>query len=147
MSVSHENAVKLTELLLSQKEHPVKMAGLGAKNTLRLESGLCLYGHDINDITTHIEASLGWVIGKRTKTKGNFIGYHIIKDQIKYDSKIKRVGFTIECGPAAREGCLILNEGKEVWIVTSGTYSPILKKPIGMDYVNTELSKVIFIVI
>ena len=118
------------------------MAGLGARNTLRLESGLCLYGHDINDITTPIEASLKWVIGKRRKTHGNFLGFDIIKGQIENDSKIKRVGFSIESGPPAREGTIILKDGKEIGKVTSGTFSPILKKPIGMGYVNTESSKV-----
>ena len=127
---------------MSQSEFSVKMAGLGAKNSLRLEAGLCSYGPDINDETTPIEANLNWVIGKRRKTQGNYLGDKIIKDQIDNDSKIKRVGFMIESGPPAGEGSLILMDGKEVGKVTSGTFSPILKKPIGMGYVKTEFSKV-----
>jgi aminomethyltransferase len=67
VSVSDKNAVKLFDLLLKSQE--VKVCGLGARDTLRLEAGLCLYGHDINDSTTPIEASLKWVIGKRRKTQ------------------------------------------------------------------------------
>jgi len=128
---------------LSQKDNSVKLAGLGARDTLRLEAGLCLYGHDINDNTTPIEASLKWVIGKRRKTKGGFLGYDVIKGQLENDSKIKRVGFMIENGPPAREGVVIIKDGNEVGKVTSGTFSPMLKKPIGMGYVSSDLSKVI----
>lgn len=71
ISVSDNNAIKLFELLLKNPE--VKAAGLGARDTLRLEAGLCLYGHDMNNSTTPIEASLKWVIGKRRKTQVNFI--------------------------------------------------------------------------
>jgi aminomethyltransferase len=142
ISVSNKNAVKLFDLFLKNNE--VRVCGLGARDTLRLEAGLCLYGHDINEYTNPIEASLKWVIGKRRKTTGGFPGYEIIKNQMETETNTKRVGFIIESGPPAREEAKIYSsEDKQNIIgrVTSGSYSPCLKKPIGMAYINTKFTK------
>jgi aminomethyltransferase len=142
ISVSDKNAVALCETFLKHQE--VKMAGLGARDTLRLEAGLCLYGHDMNDSVTPIEASLKWVIGKRRKTQGGFPGYDIIKKQIDGDVTVKRVGFVMESGAPAREDAKITTVDKDniVGKVTSGTFSPTLKKPIGMAYINSKYTKI-----
>ncbi len=142
ISVSDKNAAKFWELLLKQSE--VKPCGLGARDTLRLEAGLCLYGHDINAKTTPIEASLKWVIGKRRKTQGGFPGFELIKKQMDSDTNVKRVGFLLESGPPAREEAQIFADNKDniVGKVCSGTYSPSLKKPIGMAYVNSKFTKI-----
>jgi aminomethyltransferase len=143
ISVSDKNAVTLCELLLKNSE--VKMAGLGARDTLRLEAGLCLYGHDMDDATTPIEAALKWVIGKRRKTQGGFPGYDIIKGQMEGETEVKRVGFVIESGAPAREESKIFtpdDNTNAIGKVTSGTFSPCLKKPIGMAYVKAKYGKI-----
>ncbi len=140
ISVSDLNASKFFEMLLKQSE--IKPCGLGARDTLRLEAGLCLYGHEMTKQTSPIEAALKWVIGKRRRVEGGFPGYERIKQELETDTKTKRVGFMLDNGPPAREGAKILNEGKVVGHVTSGTFSPSLKKPLGMAYVNSELSKI-----
>ena len=141
ISVSDRNVVKLFDLLLKQPD--IKPCGLGARDTLRLEAGLCLYGHDINTTTTPIEAALKWVLGKRRKTQGGFPGYEVIKKQMDGDAKIKRVGFVLESGPPAREEAKILDDKQNVvGKVTSGTFSPTLKKPLGMCYVDSKYSKI-----
>lgn len=140
ISVSDRNISKFFDLLLKQPD--IKPCGLGARDTLRLEAGLCLYGHDINTSTTPIEGALKWVIGKRRKTQGGFPGYEIIKQQMESESSTKRVGFILENGPPAREEAKIIDEKQEVvGKVTSGTFSPTLKKPLGMAYVDSKFSK------
>jgi aminomethyltransferase len=141
ISVSDKNAAKLLDTLL--KTGDVKPCGLGARDTLRLEAGLCLYGHDINALTSPIEATLKWVIGKRRKIHGGFPGFEIIKKQMESETSSKRVGFIIENGAPAREDAKIFShDNVVVGKVTSGTFSPTLKKPIGMAYVNTNFSKI-----
>ncbi len=142
ISVSDKNAVNLFDLLLKQPD--IKACGLGARDTLRLEAGLCLYGHDINESTSPIEASLKWVIGKRRRSQGGFPGFDIIQKQMNGDTDTKRVGFIIENGPPAREESKIFsNDEAKILIgkVTSGTYSPTLKKPVGMAYISSKYSK------
>lgn len=141
ISVSNENAVKLCEILL--KNELVQFAGLGARDTLRLEAGLCLYGHDMNESTTPIEANLKWLIGKRRRIEGGFPGQEVILSQMNTEPVSKRVGFVIESGAPAREGAQIVTEDLKTTLgrVTSGTFSPILKKPIGMAYVDSKYSK------
>jgi aminomethyltransferase len=142
ISVTDKNAVALCDLLLKNPE--VKMAGLGARDTLRLEAGLCLYGHYMDNTTTPIEASLKWVIGKRRKVSGGFPGYDKIKGQMDTEPSIKRVGFIIESGAPAREESKIFtpeDTSSPIGQVSSGTFSPCLKKPIGMAYVETKFSK------
>jgi aminomethyltransferase len=100
-------------------------------NTLRLEAGLCLYGSELNENITPIEAQLAWTISKRRKELGGFLGDSVVKKQIAEGVSKKRVGFIAD-GIAARDGTEIFNkEGKKVGQVTSGTMSPTLKKAIG----------------
>ncbi|CEO96954.1 hypothetical protein PBRA_005559 [Plasmodiophora brassicae] len=127
------------ELLHDQK---CKLAGLGARDALRLEAGLCLYGHDLDDTTTPIEAGLAWAIGKRRRKEGGFLGDGTILAQLNGTSPVTRtrVGLVIDGAPA-REGAEIVSEnGSEVGCITSGGFSPVLKRPIAMGYISTDES-------
>jgi aminomethyltransferase len=136
ISIPEKDAVALTRKLLAEKE--VKPIGLGARDSLRLEAGLCLYGHDIDETTTPIEAALGWTIGKRRRAEANFPGAEIILDQLAHGVKRKRVGLLPEGKAPAREGTEIVNNtGNVMGIVTSGGYGPSVGGPIAMGYVET----------
>ncbi|TMW58324.1 hypothetical protein Poli38472_011912 [Pythium oligandrum] len=141
ISVPSANAESFARKLLDDER--VLEAGLGARDSLRLEAGLCLHGHDINAETTPIEATLAWTISKRRREEGGFPGHAVIMDQLQNKTFTqKRVGFVVE-GAAAREGAQIYNADDEVvGHVTSGTFSPTLKKAIGMAYVNKGVSKI-----
>ncbi len=116
----------------------IKPIGLAARDTLRLEKGYCLYGNDINDTTSPLEAGLGWV----TKFTKDFINADNLKAQKEEGVKRKLVGFEmIERGIPRHDYPIVDAEGNEIGIVTSGTMSPSLNKGIGMGYVPTELSK------
>lgn len=140
IGVAGDAAASLAGLLLDQPEMPV---GLGARDSLRLEAGLCLYGNDLDETTTPSEAGLLWTIGKRRRAEGGFVGADVILGQIA-DKKLvkrKRVGFVTQGAPA-REGMAVLNgEGEQVGVVTSGVMSPCTKKPIGMAYVEKKYFK------
>lgn len=134
--------VHLTEKLLENKED-VWLAGLGARDTLRLEAGLCLYGNDIDSKTTPVEAGLLWTIAKRRRQEGNFPGSSIILKQIEEKPKKKRVGLVaLETGPAARHDSIIEVSGKRAGVVTSGCPSPSLGKNIAMAYIDSKHSKI-----
>jgi aminomethyltransferase len=146
ISVPQEKAIALADLFLNEKcggtEPVTKMAGLGCRDTLRLECGMCLYGHELNETISPVEAQLSWLIGKRRKKEGGFYGCDRIKWQMKEGVPVKRCGFVTQ-GMTAREETEILDEsGSNVGKVTSGTYSPTLKKPIGMAYVRVPSNKV-----
>jgi aminomethyltransferase len=117
----------------------LKPIGLAARDTLRLEKGFCLYGNDINDTTSPIEAGLGWI----TKFTKEFINHKQLKDQKEGSATRKLVGLEVVDKGIARNGYPIVDEnGSEIGIVTSGTMSPTLNKAIAMAYVPKELSKV-----
>ena len=118
----------------------VKPAGLGARDTLRLEMGYCLYGNDIDDTTSPIEAGLGWI----TKTKkGEFNSVEIFRKQREEGVSRKLVAFLVDDRRVPRNGYEILNtDGSKIGHVTSGTSSPCLQKPIGMGYVAKDHSAV-----
>lgn len=140
ISVDPLKAETLMETLCGFGEK-VKPAGLGARDTLRLEAGLCLHGHDINDKTSPVEAALNWTIHKRRRTAGGFLGSEVILDQLKSGSKVKRIGLEATSGgPPARENCKILDkDGKtELGQVTSGTFAPKLQQNIAMGYLPNE---------
>lgn len=146
IAVPKAKAMALGELMLNEKcggsETIAKMAGLGCRDTLRLECGMCLYGHELNETIGPIESQLSWTIGKRRKVEGGFYGYDIVKRQMGSGVPMRRCGFTT-VGMAAREQVEIQDlNGNKVGHVTSGTYSPTLKKPIGMAYVKVPLHKV-----
>jgi len=116
----------------------IKPIGLAARDTLRLEKGYCLYGNDINDTTSPLEAGLGWV----TKFTKDFINADNLKAQKEAGVTRKLVGFEmIERGIPRHDYPIVDSDGNEIGIVTSGTMSPSLSKGIGMGYVPTELSK------
>jgi aminomethyltransferase len=110
--------------------------GLGARDTLRLEAGMRLYGNDIDETTTVLEAGLGWAIGWK---KGNFIGRERLLEQKERGTSRKLVGFEMIDRAIARQGYPVLSAGRQVGTVTSGTQTPFLKKAIGMAYVATDL--------
>jgi len=123
----------------------VLLAGLGARDSLRLEAGLCLYGNDMDEDTTPVEAGLAWLLGKRRKEAGDFPGASIILQQIRDKSRIKRrrVGLVSKPGPPPRHGMEIVTiEGQRIGTVTSGVPSPSLSKSIAMGYVDGENHKV-----
>jgi len=143
ISVQKEYATKLAELLL--KESEVKWIGLGARDSLRLEAGLCLYGNDITEETTPAEAMLLWTISKKRKENGGFPGFETISKQIKSGVKHKRVGITIRHGIARpghddQQTIIKSTEGTSIGYITSGSFSPVLKKGIAMGYVDSKYS-------
>ncbi len=120
------------------KEFLIGPAGLGARDTLRLEMGYCLYGHDIDQTTNPLEAGLGWI----TKTdKGPFLGRDALVRVKQEGVKRKLVGFTIDDRAFPRQGYAIRSNGGMIGSVTSGTFSPVLNKGIGMGYVETGHAK------
>jgi aminomethyltransferase len=146
IAVPKRKSIELAELFLNEKlggnKQITKMAGLGCRDTLRLECGMCLYGHELNETIGPIEAQLAWTIGKRRKAEGGFYGYEIIKQQMGSGVPMRRCGFITQ-GMAAREQTEIFdNSGNKVGHVSSGSFSPSLKKPIGMAYVKVPLNKV-----
>lgn len=146
IAVPEPKAMELADLMLKEKcgghEQITKMAGLGCRDTLRLECGMCLYGHELNESIGPVEAQLTWTIGKRRKREGGFYGYDIVKQQLGAGVPMKRCGFDT-VGMAAREQTEIFDANdNKVGHVSSGTYSPTLKKPIGMAYVKVPLNKV-----
>ena len=124
--------------LLAQPE--VKPIGLGARDSLRLEAGLCLYGHDIDTTTTPIEAGLLWSIGKERRANGGFPGAAVIQKQIAEGAPRKRVGLLPEGKAIAREGAEIAIGGKTVGKVTSGGFAPTLGRAVAMGYVERNQS-------
>ncbi|TGZ52626.1 Aminomethyltransferase [Temnothorax longispinosus] len=140
ISVPANDAIDLVERILEIPD--VKLAGLGARDSLRLEAGLCLYGHDINENTTPVEAALTWLVAKRRRAEANFPGAKRILSQIKTGTTKKRVGLLLGQGPPAREGAPILTpEGERVGSVTSGGPSPTLGRPIAMGYMPPDLAQ------
>ena len=120
------------------KEFGIGPTGLGARDTLRLEMGFCLYGNDIDQTTHPLEAGLGWI----TKLdKGPFIGHDVLVTAKKVGLKRKLVGFALEEKAFPRHGYPVSADGSEVGTVTSGTFSPTLERGIGMGYVPVALAK------
>ncbi|KAF2189822.1 glycine cleavage system T protein [Zopfia rhizophila CBS 207.26] len=140
------NEVKNQVTIMLRNEPDLRLAGLGARDTLRLEAGMCLYGHDLDDSTTPVEAALSWIVGKDRREKGGFHGDSVIMQQLKKKSEgggvfRRRVGFIVEGAPA-REGAEIVNEaGEKIGNITSGCPSPVLKKNIAMGYIKDGLHK------
>ncbi len=118
----------------------VSPCGLGARDTLRLEAGMHLYGNDMNSQTTPFEAGLGWLVHLEMPT--NFIGRDALEQQTEQGLKRRLVGLTIQGRGIARNGYQVLHKGLKVGEVTSGTWSPTLRKAIALAYIPTELSKI-----
>ena len=141
ISVPEARAVALARELLAQPE--VKPAGLGARDTLRLEGGMCLYGHDIDEATTPVEAGLTWAIQKIRRPggarEGGYPGADVIAAQLAGGPKVKRVGLTgLERVPV-REGTVIVDaHGHKLGHVTSGTLGPTVFEPVAMAYLGAD---------
>jgi len=141
ISIPGDRTEEVAEALLAEESGEIKMAGLGARDSLRLEAGLCLYGNDIDESTTPIEAGLAWLIGKRRREAADFPGAKMILQQIKDKPNRRRVGF-VSRGPPARGHTPILDEaGSKIGEVTSGCPSPSLKYNVAMGYVSTPHAK------
>ena len=137
--VDNKNAAAIWDAVFeSGKALGIAPIGLGARDTLRLEMGFCLYGNDINETTSPLEAGLGWI----TKlAKPSFIGKQIFEAQKANGVSRKLVGFVLEDRRIPRHDYEILDaQGQVIGIVTSGSQSPTLGKPIGMGYVKTEFA-------
>ena len=137
--MNNENAEEIWNAIIKAgADQGIKPCGLGARDTLRLEKGFCLYGNDINDSTSPLEAGLGWI----TKFTKEFINSDALAKQKEEGVTRKLVGFEMIDRGIPRHDYLIVNaEGKEIGVVTSGTQSPSLKKAIGMGYVPKDIAK------
>jgi len=135
--IRNEDAVTLWDALLTAGEaHGLIPTGLGARDTLRLESGYCLYGNDISEDTNPIEAGLGWITKLQ---KDAFNGRDVIAGIKEAGPQRKLVGFIMDEKGIPRQGYPLTDpDGNEIGIVTSGTQSPILGKGIGMGYVPND---------
>lgn len=124
------------------KHDAAKLIGLGARDSLRLEAGLCLYGHDLNEEISPIEAGLAWVIPKIRRERRDFTGAKRIMNEIENGPKTKRVGILPEGAAPLRAGVELYNDQDHViGRITSGSYAPSLQRPIAMGYVETEYAK------
>lgn len=139
ISLPDHLAPRFSEHLLA---HPdVAPAGLGARDSLRLEAGLCLYGHDIDRTTDPVEAGLLWSIGKRRREAGGFPGFARIRAAIADGPSRRRVGLLPQGRAPVREGATLSSpDGRIVGRVTSGGFSPSLSRPIAMGYVEAEFA-------
>ena len=143
ISVHNKNVLQLVEILFKKSE--LLPIGLGARDSLRLEAGLCLYGNDLTSDITPIEANLNWVIHKRRREQDSsnikFLGNTKILNQLEKGPSYLRIGLLpIEKAPMRRESIIYLDKGgeTEIGIVTSGGYSPTLNKPISMGRIKSE---------
>lgn len=123
----------------------VRPAGLGARDSLRLEAGLCLYGNDLDETISPIEAALAWSIQKRRRQEGGFAGAPRILQELTAGPSRVRVGIVPEGKASLRSGAKIFNQaagGSEVGVVTSGSFGPSVQHPVSMGYVPRELASV-----
>ncbi len=140
ISVSGRDVEALADALTGDER--VKPIGLGARDSLRLEAGLPLYGHDLDLETTPVMADLIFAINKRRRAEGGFAGSLRIMAELENGAPLKRVGLLVEGRQPVREGALILDsEGNEIGRITSGGHSPSLGRPIAMGYVATALAE------
>lgn len=136
ISVPGEAAERIADLLCAEGE--VKPIGLGARDSLRLEAGLPLYGHDLDEQTSPVEAGLLFGINKRRRSEGGFMGSARVLREIAEGPARKRVGLALEGRLAAREGAEVFAGAHQIGVVTSGGFSPSLEHPIAMAYVAPE---------
>jgi len=131
-----EAGTRLAETLLARGAIP---AGLGARDSLRLEAGLCLYGNDLDETTNPIAANLTWAIGKRRKISWDFLGGELVRDALENGTPEKLVGIRIESRAPARAGCVIRStEGEAIGRVTSGSFGPSVNAPVALGYVRAD---------
>jgi aminomethyltransferase len=141
ISIPSADADGFARRLLAEDE--VAPAGLGARDSLRLEAGLCLYGHDMDDATTPIEAGLAWTIARRRRDDGGFPGADIILAQLRDGVARRRVGFLPEGKAPAREHTVVTNmDGAQIGEITSGGFGPSVGGPVAMGYIDSSYSHV-----
>jgi glycine cleavage system T protein (aminomethyltransferase) len=139
ISVPVRDVEELADTLIAHPE--VVPIGLGARDSLRLEAGLCLYGNDLDELTSPIEAGLTWVIGKRRKLSWDFPGAPVMRDQLDHGTPRHRVGIRPEGRtPARAQTTIVAEDGTEAGVVTSGGFGPSLNAPIAMGYVRKDLA-------
>lgn len=140
ISCSNKDAEKLWSLITAHED--VLPAGLGVRDSLRLEAGLCLYGHELNEDVTPVEANLSWTISPRRKREGGFLGADVVLSQLANGPERKLVGIEVKAGAPAREGAIVLDQsGNEIGTVTSGGPAPSLKmKKIALAYVKSDFA-------
>ena len=134
ISIPAEAAERIASLLCAQEE--VKPIGLGARDSLRLEAGLPLYGHDLSPEHSPVDADLLFAVNKRRRSEGGFIGAdRVLKDLAEGIAQV-RIGLSLDGRQAAREGAEVYVSGQKVGVLTSGGFSPTLQRPIAMAYVD-----------
>lgn len=138
ISIPAENAAEIADLICGQSQ--VKPIALGARDSLRLEAGLPLYGHDMDENTDPVSADLTFGINKRRRSEGGFIGAEPVLKVLADGPAQKRIGLTLDGRQAAREGALVFSGERQVGRVTSGGFSPSLERPIAMAYIDAALS-------
>jgi aminomethyltransferase len=139
ISVPAATAAAFAKKLLTESE--VRWIGLGARDSLRLEAGLCLYGHDLDEQTTPVEASLKWTIPKRRREEKNFAGAARIMPQFEAAPARLRVGIRPEGRAPIREGAELFSGGEKIGTITSGGFGPTFDGPVAMGYVRSDLAK------
>ncbi len=138
--VGAEHAESFANRLLD--DHRVKPIGLGARDSLRLEAGLCLYGHDLDETKTPVAASLSWMISKVRRERGDFPGAQRILTELKSGVPSKRVGIRPLGRAPAREGTEVHNvNGEVIGVITSGGFGPTVNGPVAQGYVDTSYAK------
>jgi aminomethyltransferase len=141
LAVPADRAADVARALLAHEA--VRPAGLGARDTLRLEAGLCLYGHDLDTTTSPVEADLAWTIQKRRRAEGGFPGADRIRHELAHGPSRRRVGLRPEGRRPVREGATLRSHsGDEVGTVTSGGFGPTVGHPIAMGYVAAGSAEV-----
>ncbi|MBK8861025.1 MAG: glycine cleavage system aminomethyltransferase GcvT [Sphingomonadales bacterium] len=138
ISVPAEAVAALADALLAQPE--VKPIGLGARDSLRLEAGLPLYGHDLDEATNPIAAGLGFAVSKRRRTEGGFPGSEPILKALQDGASTKRVGFLVDGRQPVREGATIFSGSTQIGTITSGGFAPSVQAPIAIGFVVTAQS-------
>lgn len=139
ISVAADDAVSVARVLLDEPE--VLPIGLGARDSLRLEAGLCLYGHDLSEEIDPVSANLVWSIGKRRRSEGGFPAAEKILSLIAHGARQKRIGMKPEGRAPAREGTMVTDRtGSIIGRITSGGFGPSANAPVAMGYVDTEFS-------
>ena len=136
ISIPAEHVAAFADVLCAQPE--VKPIGLGARDSLRLEAGLPLYGHDLDDAIDPVQGDLSFAISNRRREEGGFAGAERILGALKQGADKKRVGFTVEGRMPVREGAPIFAGDTHVGVMTSGGFAPTVNAPIAMGYVSAE---------
>ena len=143
ISIPEEHVENIARYLLAEDE--VELIGLGARDSLRLEAGYCLYGHDLDETTSPVEANINWVISK-TRLQDNtnsFPGMEIIREQLQHGTERRRVGILSEGKAPIREGASVFNEQEQIiGTISSGGFGPSVEKPIAMAYINQQYATI-----